>query len=357
MKIIVIREMKNYIKNPIYWVGMVILILSIWGCLKPYLEIDFIKSESQLENQKKISGMDADVMEGYIPVSEKQQLETGLNKVKESFVQYYEMDEKEAQRAIEDVKAQNLCIEETVEYLKEQYGYYDGKAVFLEAKYQKGNMEEVNRYIEDKLDEHSYAHYFAKKYADFAGLHFAFYACILLAFLYIRDMRKDTYELLHTKSVSGSGYIWGKFFGGLSAMLLALIIITIVFSGICLQHTLKMGETINIGKIFVAAFLYVVPTLVIVAGIYTMIALVFRNPLPALPLVVVYIIYSNMGSYDNQGNYGFYGQIFGMLFRFEGKFFETYVPAIYRFNQIALIGLTAILVFIAIRFWKRRRFL
>lgn len=354
MKIIICQEIKNYVKNPIYWIGLVIVVVSIWMCIKPYLGVVLFTTDSEIENQKEVNTRDADVMEGYIPISEEKQLEKGLNKIKKSFLKYYDMNEEEADKAIADIKSQGLSVDETVIYLQNKYEYYDGKAVFLDVKYQKGNREEVNKYIEEKLDKHTYTYYFAKKFADFTGLHLAFYACVLLAFLFVRDMKKDTYELLHTKAIAAKTYVCGKFFGGLAAMLLVLLIVTAFFTTISVLHSLNEGFDVNVLEILYAAFQYVVPTIVTVVGIYTMIALLFRNPLPALPLILAYIIYSNMGGYNNQGNYGFYGKIMGILFRFDGRFFETHIPTIYRFNQIALLLLTIFFVFVAIRSWKRR---
>lgn len=354
MKIIICREMKNYIKNPIYWIGLVVVVVSIWMCLKPYLGVGLFVTDSEIKNLKEANSRDADVMEGYIPVSEEKQLDIGLIKVKESFLQYYDMNEEGADKAIADIKSQRLSIDETVLYLQDKYEYYDGKAVFMEAEYQKGNKEEINKYIEEKLNNHTYTYYFAKKFADFTGLHLAFYACVLLAFLFVRDMKKDTYELLHTKAITAKTYVCGKFFGGLAAMLLVLLIVTAVFSAIGVWHSLKEGFDVNIFELFYAAFIYVVPTIVTVVGIYTMIALLFRNPLPALPLILGYIIYSNMGGYNGQGNYGFNGKIMGILFRFDGRFFENSIPAIYSFNQIALPLITVLFVLVAIRSWKRR---
>lgn len=354
MKAIIRREIKNYLTNPIYVIGIFFVIVSIYGCLKPYLEVGRYVSESDNEDLQEVNVMDADIMEGYIPVSEEKQLEIGLNEIKKSFIKYYGMNEQEAENAILDVKNQGLSIQGTIEYLENNYEFYDGKAVFLEAKYEKGNTTEVNNYIDARLNKHTYSYYFAKKYADFAGLHFAFFACVLLSFLYIRDMKKDIYELLHTKPVSEKAYVWGKFLGGVLSMLLPLFGTTLMFSVVCQWHASRAGMNANMADLFIATFLYVVPTILIVNAIYTMLALLFRNPVPALPLILAYIIYSNMGGYDKQGNYGFHGKIFGMLFRFEGRFFETKIPAVFTFNQIMLLLLTVIFVFVATNLWKRR---
>lgn len=177
----------------------------------------------------------------------------------------------------------------------------------------------------------------------------------MLAFLFIRDMKKDTYELLHTKPVSAGGYVLGKYLGGILPLSLAVLIITTIFTILCQMNELQTNIIDSIGNMLIGTALYVMPTVLITTGIYVLISLLFRNPLPALPLILAYIVYSNMGSYDVNGNYGFYGQILGMLFRFEGNFFETEVLPVFLLNQIVLLFLTVLFISIGIWRWRKRR--
>ncbi len=355
MKAIICREFKNYMKNPLYWIGIVILTISIYGSLSEYLDIHFFSGSREVEQLKDAGPTDADVMNGYIPTTPEEQMDVGLGSIKQTFIDGYDMSEQEAQYAIEDIKEKNLSVDGTIKYLEEEYQFYDGKAVFREAEQKKATADELNHYIMSKISEHSYAYYFAKKYVDFAGFHIAFFSGVLLAFLFIRDMKKDTYELLHTKPISPKSYVWGKYFGGVFPLSLAVLIITIVFTALCQSNDFQTSMIDSFGKMFFATLLYVMPTVLISTGIYVLIALLFKNPLPAIPLILAYIVYSNMGSYDANGNYGFYGRIFGMLFRFEGKFFETEVLPVFLINQIALLLLTLLFIGIGIWRWRKRR--
>lgn len=355
MKAIICREFKNYMKNPLYWAGIIILVVSIYSCLSGYLDIHLFSSSQEAEQLKEVSSTDADVMNGYIPTTAEEQIDIGLKNIKQIFVDSYDMSEQEAEQAIQDVKAQNLSIASTIEYLENEYQFYDGKAVFIEAEQKKATSDELNEYIESRLSEHSYAYYFTKKYVDFTGFHVAFFSGILLAFLFIRDMKKDTYELLHTKPVSAGGYVLGKYLGGILPLSLAVLIITTIFTILCQMNELQTNIIDSIGNMLIGTALYVMPTVLITTGIYVLISLLFRNPLPALPLILAYIVYSNMGSYDVNGNYGFYGQILGMLFRFEGNFFETEVLPVFLLNQIVLLFLTVLFISIGIWRWRKRR--
>lgn len=355
MKAIICREFKNYMKNPLYWIGIVVLVFSIYSCLSEYLDIHTFSSSQEVEQLKDARSTDADVINGYIPTTSEEQIDIGLNDIKQTFIDGYDMTEQEAEDAIDDVKAQNLSITGTIKYLEDEYQFYDGKAVFREAGQRKGTMDELNNYIESRTSEHSYAYYFAKKYVDFTGFHIAFFSVVLLAFLFIGDMKKDTYELLHTKPISAERYVLGKYLGGVLPLSLVVLIITIIFTVLCQSNELQISIIDSFGNMFLATLLYVMPTVLISTGIYVLIALLFKNPLPSIPLILAYIVYSNMGSYDANGNYGFYGQILGMLFRFEGKFFETEVLPVFLLNQMALLLLTLLFIGVGIWCWRKKR--
>ena len=355
MKAIICREFKNYMKNPLYWIGIIIFVFSIYSGLNEDLNIHTFSSSQEVEQLKDARPTDADVINGYIPTSSEEKIDIGLNDIKQTFIDGYDMTEQEAESAIKDIKAQNLSVAGTIKYLEDNYQFYDGKAVFREAEQKKGTMDELNNYIASRLSEHSYAYYFAKKYVDITGFHIAFFSVVLLAFLFIRDMKKDTYELLHTKPVSAETYVLGKYFGGVLPMGLSVLIITIIFTVMCQSNELQISIMDSFGNMLLAALLYVMPTVLICTGIYVLIALLFKNPLPSIPLILAYIVYSNMGSYDANGNYGFNGKILGMLFRFEGKFFETEVLPVFLLNQIALLLLSLLFAGIGIWCWRKRR--
>ncbi len=355
MKAIVCREFKNYMKNPLYWIGIVLIAISIYNSLSGYLGIHRFSTNQEVEQLKKVRSTDADIMNGYIPTTPEEQKNIGFTHIRQILIQSYDMNDQEAQRVIDDVRAQDLSIPGTVQYLKDRYDFYDGKAIFVEAKKKRAEAGELNQYINAKLAKHSYAYYFAKKYADFTGLHIAFFSAVLLAFLFLGDLKKDTYELLHTKSISANRYVWGKYFGGLIPLSLAVLMITVIFAILCQRNQLQRNMLDCFWDLFSATLLYVMPTLLICIGICILSAILFRSPLPSIPFIFVYVVYSNMGSYDAGGNYGFYGRVLGLLFRFDGGFFETKALPIFRLNQIAIVLLNLLFISLAVRRWRRRR--
>lgn len=67
MKAIIKRNLKNYLKNPIFWIGLIVVLISMYQTLAPYLSIHYVKSDETFRKVKMAS--DGDVMEGCIPAS------------------------------------------------------------------------------------------------------------------------------------------------------------------------------------------------------------------------------------------------------------------------------------------------
>lgn len=355
MKTIVIRDIKNYFKNPLYWIGIILICFGLYQDLKPYLNVNYIHSENEVNQKTKVNPGDADVMYGYVPATREEQLNIGLNAIKKIFVKNFDMSKTEAAEAIQGIKNQHLSIDGTTEYLRKKYHFYNSKYEFLEAKQKKGTKTEINQYLHQKLAKHPYSYYFAKKFEDLASVNFFEFAMILLAFLFLKDFGKNNYELLHTKPVSSGKYIGGKVLGGVCSLLFALLLITLLFMGLCLKHCLNQGMPFNPIDFIIVDFQYIVPMFLVMVSIYTFISLIFKNSLPAIPILLVYLIYSNMGSYNSEGVLGFYGRIFGILFRFDGPIFETDKPDIFLFNQIFCLVASGVLLVLSARIWRRRR--
>ena len=86
MKAIICREFKNYMKNPLYWLGIVILVISIYSSLSEYLDINIFSSSQEVEQLKDTRPTDADVMNGYIPTTSEEQIDIGLENIKQTFI-------------------------------------------------------------------------------------------------------------------------------------------------------------------------------------------------------------------------------------------------------------------------------
>lgn len=369
MKIIVMRELKNYLKNPVLWIGLVLIMFGLFLILRPYLQIHYFASEQELAALETLgpeSLGDADIMDGYVPSTKEQQMNLALEMVRQELTEAIGLSDEETLKLTESIQGQNLSVWEMSDviwtYVFDNYGYSPDSGQIHGLTYwhglfelHKGNAEEVNQYIIEKLSAHSYSWYFSRKYADFCGLFLGFFSAILLAFLFIADTRKDIYELLHTKPVSAKSYIIGKAGGGFLAMTAVWGLLTLCFGVLCQIYGTKSGFPVNIGDFLLTSIIYVLPNILMLTCIYTATALLFKTPLPAVPGIVLYMIYSNMGSLNEEGIYGYYGRPLAIMVRFPGRFFETAPPPMAAQNQIFLLIASAVMLIVAAMLWKRRR--
>mgnify|MGYP000517836375 CR=1 FL=1 len=81
---------------------------------------------------------------------------------------------------------------------------------------------------------------------------------------------------------------------GFLIMTAALVIMNIVFIILCYATAVKSGFAMNILDFVQNSILYVLPNILMICCVYAVTALLFKNPLPAVPALVLYIIYSNM---------------------------------------------------------------
>ena len=353
MKAIIRREILNYLKRPLFWIAVLVVLFGVFQSLHPYLDIHYITSEKELKYDDPETVHEGDISEGYIPLSKNKRLGLWEKTIRENLLAEFGMKESEADGVIQEISG--MEIKEACRYLEEQYHYYGANYTWEDTAYGKGTREEVNSYMEEKLEEHPFSWYFSRKFADFSGLFMGFAATVLLAVLFMQDMRKNTYELLHTKPISAAQYIIGKVAGGFLICLLILGILNLVFWVACLICTSGNGFEIRLTDFLLATCLYILPNMLMIVCAYTLVALLFKNPLPAAPFLVLYMVYSNMGSRNAEGIYGYYGRPLAIMVRFPGRFFDVTPPPLAMVNQICLLMASAVIVLIGIQLWRRRR--
>lgn len=354
MKAIIKRELKNYLKNPILWVGLVIVVFGMFKQLSPYLQIHYFNSDKEIQDIHVESPQDGEITDGYIPATPDQQKEMAFEVIRESLVNDLEYSEDKADEIIGNMK--DMTVPEACEYLK-KFKYNGAIYTFEDKRYRQGTMEEVNGYLNEKFKEHSFSFYFSRKFADFAGLFMYFFSTVLFAFLFLRDTKKDTYELLHTKPVRPWQYVLGKMGGGFLVALLVLGVLNLIFGTLCMLHAGNAGFPANVMDMLYATCIYVLPNMLMVIAVYTIVALLFKNPLPAAPLLILYMVYSNMIQrvIGSDGSERYIGRPLAIMVRFPGQFFDTTPPPFVLLNQTFLILVSAVIIILAITIWKRRR--
>lgn len=363
MKTIMKQELRNYSKNPILWIGVLVILVELVQILNPYLQMHYFTSEEELKEAEPKVLDDADIMEGYIVSSKQERMDIACASIKEEMTKELGLSSKEANDLLDKMISQGDSVEQMDEKIQALFGSYEklnrSYRSFLlyydKAKYHKGDLASVNEYIAGKLKEHTFSWYVSRKFADFCGLYLCFFSTILLAFLYIRDTRKDMYELLHTKPINSFTYVAGKAAGGILVLTLVWSLFTLIFGVLCVYYGKKANLPISMLDFIRNAAVYILPNLLMIVSVYTLVAMVFKNPLPAVPLLLLYIVYSNMGSIGPNGRYGYYGRPLAIMVRFPGTFLETQAPPMAFWNQIGLLGMAVLFLLASSQIWKRRR--
>lgn len=345
------REVKNYVKSPLFWAGIAVGVLMVYQNVSPYLNIRYLAEGETIRNDYPQTVHYGDVYEGYVPTEKRLRREIWEEGIREALLSEFGMDKAGAQSVIEEM--QEMDILEACRHL-EEHGFYRPYYGYYEAGYRKGTREEINAYIAEKLENRTFSYYFSRKFADFAGLFMGFFATVFLSVLFLQDTRRNTYELLHTKPVSAGKYLSGKVGGGFAVCLILLAVLNLVFYGLCLMSAQKSGFAVRLTDFLWATCLYILPNMLMIVSVYSLISLLFKSPLPAVPLLLLYIVYSNMGSRNENGIYGYYGRPLSIMVRFPGPFFDTAAPLTLR-NQVFLILAAVCLIFLSIQIWKRRR--
>lgn len=347
------REIKNYLKRPLFWIGVVIVIYGVFTDTSPYLTTHYLASGEEIVNDYPQYFHLADVYEGYIPSTPEKQREGWNEQVKEVLLNEFKMSGSEAQAVIE--KMDKMDVEDACAYLENEYDYYGAIYLYEYSAYYKGTAGEINSYLDEVLKDKSFSFYFSRKFADFTGLFMSFFATIMLSVLFLQDTRKHTYELLHTKPITAKQYVLGKVGAGFSVCLMTLLILNFLFWVICLIYTKDSGFEVRLWDFLVSTTLYILPNMLMIVCVYTLISLVFKNPLPGVPLLILYMVYSNMGGRNADGIYGYWGRPLAIMVRFPGQLFDTTPPKMVLLNQSFLILASAIIIIISMGIWKRRR--
>ena len=347
------REVKNYLKRPLFWIGIVLVIYGVFDATSEYLTTHYLAQGEEIVNDYPDAIHSGDVYEGYIPANPEKHRELWHEKLKQVLMDEFEKSSSEAQAVI--VKLEDMDLEEAYTYLEKEYDWYGARYLYEDTTYYKGSPEEMNAYLDEKLETKTFSFYYSRKFADFTGLFMGFFATILLSVLFLQDTRKHTYELLHTKPISAGKYILGKVSAGFTVCLIALAILNIVFWALCLIYTKDSGFEVRLWDFVVSTVLYILPNMLMIVSVYTLISLIFKNPLPGVPLLILYMVYSNMGGRNAEGVYGYWGRPFAIMVRFPGQFFDTAPPPMALLNQSFLILASVAIILITMQIWKRRR--
>lgn len=349
-------EIKRYFRNPFLYIGAILVALGVYINVSPYLGIHYFNTESEIPTLEDYSELaDADIMDGYIPTTKEEQYKIGIQKIGQIMVDEFGHNQSLKVELVNKLIQSNMSFMEVAEYMEANYSFRNANAYFYESRMKQASVEEANHYINVSLNKHNYSNYFSRKYADYFGVYIILYAILMFAFLFIRDSKRDMYELLHTKPLKAREYIIGKIIGGMLALSIVVVVITMFFDVLVMLHGKVAGFPISLWDLWRSVGLLIIPNLLMVVSVYTLISVLFKSPLPAVPALILYMVYSNMGTRLEDGSYGYKIRKLGIFVRFPDNFFETTIPQQVVLNQIILLLGSVIITLLSIAIWRRRR--
>ena len=354
MCFVIKSKMFRIMKNPIYYIGIIAMLVFVYMECGKYLKINYFSDDSHIKPLDEALVGEADVMDGYIPMTEEERFDDGLLKLRKDLVETIGMDESQVEQFC--INARKMEMRDAIDYLQKEYPFVaDVSLYFYVGEGKKfGSVTEVNEYIKDALSREDYMDYMGRKYADYLGTIFAFFCLILYPFYFSSDSKKEIYELLHTKPISGRKYILSQALGSILIGLSAVLVITLVFQGIILFNKDRFDFTVNTMRIWKYTLWCLTPSIVYVSAVFLLLSNVFKSPFAAIPLIFVQIFFSNAGVKNVEGIFEYMHRPGAIFVRYPELFFETKMADQFYIYQIGLLALAALAVMLAIVLWEKK---
>lgn len=345
----------SIIKNPIYAIGLIVMLVFLYMQCGSYLNINYMPDNSQIMPVDREMLGDADVMDGYIPMTEEEYFNERMNHLRDDLIEHVGMDEKKANELIDT--ALNMDQHDAMEYLEKEcqfmadiHGYFSsGNGIKL------GTVTEINKYIFEALDREDYMDYLGRKYIDYLGTIFMFFCIIIYPFYYAYDSKKDIYELLHTKPISSKKYIITQVLGGFLVGIIAVVVITLIAQGFLFFSKERFDFAISTVKIWKYTLWEMIPAIIYISSVFLFFSILFKTPLPAIPFIFIQILYSNSGVTSANGSFIYKHRIGSIMIRYPKLFFETHLSENFYVKQLFLLALGVIVMITSVVLWEKKR--
>ena len=146
MTAIIKREIKNYLKRPLFWIGVAVVILGVFQNVRPYLETRYVSSAEELENDLPETVHKGDVYEGYIPTEEAERRTLWEKQVEDTLRtgEGFELPDSEVDAVM--AKIREMDVNEACLYLENEYHWFGAEYFWEDSAYRKGTPEEINAY-------------------------------------------------------------------------------------------------------------------------------------------------------------------------------------------------------------------
>ena len=222
-----------------YFCNAVLVVYGVFCDTSPYLHTHYLAQGEKISNDKPDTSDKGEVYEGYIPADPKKHRKLWHEQLKQVLLEDGEIDA-EVQKVIG--KIENMELDEAYNYIDEKYDWYGARYLYEDTAYFKGTAEEINSYLDQKMEKKPFSYYYSRKFADFTGLYMGFFAAIMFSVLFLQDTKGHTYELLHTKPIRAEKYVLGKVSAGFVTCTFVLALFNLLFWILCIVYTKEDGD-------------------------------------------------------------------------------------------------------------------
>lgn len=352
MGAIIKREIYFLLKNPITYLAILLMFAIVTITVRPYLSIyDNLRNE----NEPVKYDSEGDIDTGYIPTPIEEWYTVSMAELKESLINDIGISAENAEKEIKTIIRNKWKIDEISNYMKKKYSINGVESTFAVHEYKQATYKEMEKYLESSFKHKTYTQSLAYKYSDFLSIGSILATIVIFILLLSRDMKKDVYSLLHTKPLKKGNYVIGKLVSGSIVLYTSIMLLTFTMDIIAVKKGVELGLKTNPLDIWKSVVMFNLPNIILTACIVIFITLLFKNILPCIPVMLLYFLYSNMGSVTSAHEYIYAIKPFVLLIRFPGNFAKLTIPKGAILNQCLVVIFSIILLVSCIALWERRR--
>lgn len=346
------REFRYLVKNPVTYIGIVFMVLLVLYMVKPYWEFyENVRDEGEAVSYV----MDGDIGSGYILTPMPEMYENALKDIQAYLVSDCDLSEKDAEAEVAKPLENDWDIEETAAYFKEKYAINGIRSKFSEYAFKHATYKEMQEYLKNTFSEKMYSASFSYKYSDALGMGSILFTIIVFSILLVRDMKKDSYSFLHTKPFRGRTFILGKLVAGGGIACISVILLTFIMNLGVLHIGKVYGLPVDYWDMWKNVVLFNIPSVLLTGCLMIFISILFKNIVPTIPALLLYFLYSNIGTTDEVIGYAYKVKPLVLFVRFPDIISEVQMPQGAVMNQCFVIVLTLLLFVGSIWIWERRR--
>ena len=143
--------------------------------------------------------------------------------------------------------------------------------------------------------------------------------------------------------------------GNFLVVLFAEFAVTIFMQILVFNHASKTGLPYHFMDLWYAVFIMLVPFDLLIATVFMFFSIAFNNSIIGIPIVILHLVYSNMGQIGDNGLFGYSIRPFSLIIRFADMFLENNFSINIYMNQLLIMILVVALNIISIIVWRRKR--